>query len=509
MDALATTVINTSSNQQSPLSTLSHQSDILLTIFNYLPLEELLTSFSLTCKDWNHLINETSLLWRNICINELGWPININTDEYLFQLDVQSKIESGQLDLLSSPLPTSNLNNIFTKSNIERAITLCNEVISWKEFCKILHFPANLNYFSNSTADATFCEGFYEKITKRRYVPHSSASLTVNNNNEEEEEDDLEGYLYKVFKGKLIDCLHLERAILDTQLVLTEIKCDKLYLKFIKNLEKIQSKFLPSLEIEDKTRYHEKMLIKNKFSFKFTKDNFEIMEEYLIKNIKNNYSLFSVYLLNDASHSVTEVVSQLKLAFNNNISFEFSDKIMYKAHANDEAILLESNNLERILEIIKILTAIDLHCLLTISEMDALQMIRKRYAINLDLLDLYYEFKPEQMEINFDKVLETCDKKEDFVVELFSGNHTPQVFVQSLMSIFPSLQVEDCIGMLYTIYSYGSVYVAKGSFDLCKEVAIKLTKASFNVVIKSDKQAMRESEENDNDAQEEDEDLEQ
>ena len=462
------------------LDRLAHQREIVISILEYLELKDIGMNCRLVCKEWNLMINDTQPLWRSICINELKWPIHISNDELLFQMDMEAKINAGEIDALSSPLPQTTKENI-NKSNGRRAISICGKSFAWRDFCYMLHLPASLYFFSNSTTNKHDCAELYYDITGENYT-YFDAEFPDNKFNVIED-------------GKLIDCLKTELAILKKQKVLTHIQCDRLYERFIPILNKLRPE--PLIDQESQTQLlinKELVLGKNKYCFHFNKVNYAKMEEVIRESYKTTNSYFGLYLLNDDTHSFEEVTGQLKAAFKNNIDFEFCHSIMIRAHCMDESILFESTNLDLCLETVKTLAAIDLHVLLTVCDFDALQTIRRRFATNSENLEFYVEFKPEKLAVNFEKALANSTEEDTFVVSLHRSNHQVAHILTALQNALPQLEPEDCIGIYFTVMAYGNCYVAAGSFERCKEVASNLNQFSLNVTIRTEKQAKEDSE---------------
>ncbi|EFC41779.1 hypothetical protein NAEGRDRAFT_50833 [Naegleria gruberi] len=455
-------------------SDLSHQTELMISIFEYLPLNNIALSCALTCKAWNSMIRETQTLWRSVCLNELGWPVSLSTDDVLFQEELKAKIEKGEMDALSSPLP-SNSKDDLTKSNGKRAISICGKSFMWKDLCFMLNQPATLYMFSNTLASKRDCTELYNEIMNESYTIL---------------DDTFPDDKFIVLKNaKLIDCICTELLILQKQKVLTQIMSDKLYDIFIPVLEKMRKEPLSTDSIQ-LLRYRQIVLGKNKFSFLFTKKNFEDMQQVVQENIKGKYSLFGVYLLNDDGHNFQEVTDQVKRAFNNDIDFDYCDSLVYKAHFNDETLLFETRDFDVAMEAVKTLSAIDLHCILTLPEYDALQTIRRRFAINSEMLEFYNEFAPENAKSNFDKILKNSSKDEKFVVVLYRSMHSPGGMANILRSVFPSLSEQDCLGIYFTVATFGYCFIASGTFDQCKAIAEKLTKLFLNVMLKTEKQAI-------------------
>lgn len=361
-------------------SSLSHQEGLLVSIFEYLDLETIGLSISLVCKHWNSVVKNTQTLWRSICVNELQWPLHVSTDELLFQAQLQEKIESGEMDALSSPLPSSTKDKV-AKSNGRRAITICGKSFAWKDFCYLLKLPATLYFFANSNTSKKELNEYYEELTN-----NSASERPI-----DAEHPDMK---YIVWRDvPLIDCIHTELKVLQKQKVLTQISCDKLYDLLIPIIDKLMPEPLVPYENNYVARFRELVLGKNKFSFLFTKSNFQTLSKQVREHVTNhNYSSFGVYLLNDDHHDMGVVTKQLRLAFKNNLDFEYSDSLMFKAHLNDECLLFESSNLDICMETVKVLTEIDLHVILALSEFDALQTIRRRFAVNRYVVIWSYNF---------------------------------------------------------------------------------------------------------------------
>ncbi|KAG2382402.1 hypothetical protein C9374_005604 [Naegleria lovaniensis] len=468
----------------SEYSSLSHQDGLLVSIFEYLDLATIGLNISLICKHWNSVVKNTQMLWRSICVNELGWPLHVSTDELLFQAQIQEKIDRGEMDALSSPLPSSTKEKA-AKSNGKRAISICGKSFAWKDFCYLLKLPATLYFFANSNTSKKELNEYYEEIT----------NIDASDRPVDTEHPDMKYIVYR--DVPLIDCIHTELTVLQKQKVLTQISCDKLYDLFIPILEKLKPEPLLPYANNYAPRFRELVLGKNKFSFLFTKSNFEDMSTQVREHANTHkYSLFGIYLLNDDHHDMGVVTTQLRLAFKNNIDFEYSDSLMLKAHLNDECLLFETPNLDLCMETIKTLTAVDLHIILAFSEFDALQTIRRRFAVNSETLEFYHEFMPEKMTLNFEKALKksTGEKEEKFVVALYRSHVSPQSLIVSLRSVFPQFSEMDCIGIYFTLNTYGMCYVASGTFEQCKTVAERLNNLFLNVMVKTEQEAMEESE---------------
>ncbi|KAL9643653.1 hypothetical protein ABK040_016105 [Willaertia magna] len=383
---------------------MNNSFDILSTVFSFLPYKQLLTSHSLTCKQWNEWINNSSYLWHSICVNELKWP--------------------------SSPLTAEAISFFENKS------------ISWKEFCKMLLLPCTMQYCVDPysvfffDSEEKYIKGAIKVVEE--YIPIFN-----------------ENYVrITIEQQKLIECLHLEKIIYEKGKLIPQVYC--------KSIEELT---MENIALQRDYRNHVVITIKDREEETFALDG----------NIEENYDF--ILGLNNRDLNEEQLIRQIKLLFNGDIHHQLLEQFFLQLRLQGQLSLLASMKLENYQKIIQAVKTSNIFSgVLLHSEYNILSKLRKAFALNLNISNLYYEFNPNCLS-SFEGY--KIPHHQYYGVQLSRFGVIPIHRQEFLTCLYrhtsPFLTIEEC-NKMYDELSNDPFVVSEWSFEECKELALKLQK---------------------------------